>query len=463
MNESILRDLFESLPEVQVLLQCARRLGVGIGLRGGVVRNMLFTEGASTGRYDSLYDFVDPFGDIDLVITDDTKHSVFVRSLFADVPFADCHVWDLQTVESGEVAAKREASVAADALTVWFDGREDHKTAVRLIATELDVERILEEPTSPIRPFNLASELSPAAIARLIKFARIQLQKESSAKELFKPLAFFADRFHRLVREQKRPLSRRSTFQAEIELAEMFMTAPDWRQASALQRQLSEILMGDWLRENSPLRQMLTVRPAVDGRIGAALYKPSAKDLLKVEFTTAEAEEEGKRTRIPWTRLQLKNNNEGTCCPYSDFEEGIAVVAWRNTEGEATKRDQRLSEEEYGLVAYPIAPTQSMKEVLGRNRRIPMLGYVRKGRSIVTRLDSAYLKMITGGRFSTFVVGLVSVLAEGGIESPETNPPVALAPEGEAASEPIKEKRQPTIEERWKKRRKVLLDDLVLK
>lgn len=468
MKPSTLREIFESLPEIQALLQCARRLRVRIGLRGGVVRNMLLSEGAEPARYDSFYDFVDPFGDIDLVIAGDAEESVFVRALFADVPFADCHVWHFQTAEDGAMAARREASVAADALTVWFDGREDASNAIRLDATELDVERILEEPSNPIRAMTLTVELSPATIARFIKFTRIQLQLESSARALIEPLAFFADRFRRLVRERQRPLSPRSTREAEIELAEVFMTAPDWRQAIAVQGQLTEIFLGDWLQENSLLRQMLTVRPAVNARIGAALYKPSATDPLRFEFTTAEGEEvgvgEADRSHIPWTRLQLKNRNEGTCCLYSDFEDGIAVIAWRNTEAEATKRDQRLSEEEYGLVAYPIPPAQSMKEVLRRNRQIPMLGYLRKGRSIVTRLDPAYLKVITGGRFSTFMVGLVSVPAVGGVETPATNPPIASAPEGEVAGkgEPREEERSLNKEEERKKRRKILVGEPVL-
>lgn len=468
MNAATLRELFESLPEIQALMQCARRLGVAIGLRGGVVRNMLLTEGADSGRFDSLYDFVDPFGDIDLVVTDDAKESVLARALFAEVPFADCHFWDLQTVESGVAAAKREGSVAADALTVWFDGQDDHRAETRLDATESDVKRILDAPMRPLRPLTVAAAVSPAAIARFVKFARIQIQMESSERVLVEPLARFADRFRRLVHDRQRPLSRRTTLDIEIELAQMLMTAPDWRGATALQGQLREVLTDDWLREGSALRQMLTVRPGRDTRIGAALYKPSMQAPPKLEFMSAEAEDartgDANRSRIPWTHLRLKNQKDGTCCPYSDFEEGIAVVAWRNTGGEATRLDQQLSEEEYGLVAYPIAPTQSLQEVLGRNRRIPMLGYVRKGRSIVTRVDPAYLKMITGGRFSTFMVGLVSVLTSGEIETPQTNPPITLAPEGEKTveDETGKQKKPGSKEEEWKKRRKILVGEPVL-
>src|SRR5580704_921763 len=195
MNASTLLGLFESLPEMHALVQCASRLGVAIGLRGGVVRNMLLTEDAESGRYNSLYDFVDPFGDIDLVVTDDGKQSVLARALFAEVPFADCHFWDLQTAETGKAAAKREGAVAADALTVWFDGGDNHLASTRLETSESDVDTILQEPAQPVGRLNFPAELSPGSIPRFIKFARIQLQMESSSRALVEPMSQFTDRF----------------------------------------------------------------------------------------------------------------------------------------------------------------------------------------------------------------------------------------------------------------------------
>jgi hypothetical protein len=443
MDTSTLVRLFASFPEMRALMRCANRLGVTIGLRGGLIRNVLLAEGTVSGRYDSLYDFVDPFGDIDLVVTDDIKQSILARALFAEVPFADCHVWDLQTVDAGETAARREGSVAADRLVLWFDPEDGGKGNLRLGATDSDVIEILRGPARPTISLNFRTELRPIQISRFIKFARTQMQIESPARPLIEPLAQFANQFRRLFHSRRSPLSPRTRLQTEIELAQLLMTAPDWRQVSAFVGQLREILLGDWLPEVSTLRQMLTtVDSRREMRVGSAVYKSWAQAPLMVEFVTAEVEDnrpgDSNRSRIPWTRLQLVNRSDGTCCPYSDFEDGIAVVAWRNTGSEATRQDQLLHEEEYGLVAHPVAPTQSLTDVLSRNRRIPMLGYVRKGRSIVMRLDPAYLKLITGGKFSTFMVGLVSVLTSGGINTPETEPPKALAPEGEAKKPSVK-------------------------
>jgi hypothetical protein len=436
MDASTLLRLFESFSEMRALMRCANRLGITIGLRGGVIRNVLLAEGTVSGRYDSLYDFVDPFGDIDLVVTDDLKQSILAQALFAEVPFADCHFWEFQTAEAGEAAARREGSVAADRLVLWFDPQDGRKGNLRLGATDSDVVGILREPARPTISMNFRTELRPIQISRFIKFARTQMQIESPVRPLIEPLAQFADRFVRWIQSRQRPFSRRTRLQTEIELAQLFMTAPDWGQVSVFLGQLREILLGDWLPEGSTLRQMLSADSRREMRVGTAVYKSWAQAPLTVDFMSAEVEDDrpgdANRSRIPWTRLQLANRSDGTCCPYSDFEDGIAVVAWRNTGSEATRQDQLLQEEEYGLVAHPVAPTQSLKDILSRNRRIPMLGYVRKGRSIAMRLDPAYLKLITGGRYSTFMVGLVSVLTSGGINTPETEPPEALAPEGEA-------------------------------
>jgi hypothetical protein len=417
-------------------MRCASRLGVTVGLAGGVVRNVLLAEGTVSAEYDSLYDFVDPLGDIDLVLTEEAIQAVFARALFAEVPFADCHVWDLQTVEDRKSVARRGGSVAADRLIVWFKGMPGQSGATTVESIDSEVDRNLQEPLRPAVTLNFQTEIRPAEISRFIKFARMQMRVESADRLLIDSFAQLRNQFDRLDPRRRRSFNRRARFQIELELAQLFMTGPDWRQVSAFRAQLREVLLGDWLPEGSTLRQMLTVEPKKDMRVGAAVYKPSAQAPLKVDFMTAEAEDNrsggSNRSRIPWTRLKLENRGERSCCPYSDFEEGIAVIVWRNTESEATREDQRLPEGDYGLLAYPIGPTQSPQEVLMRNRRIPMLGYVRKGRSIATCLDPAYLKLITGGKFSVFMVGLVSILASGGVNPPSTEPPLALAPDGEA-------------------------------
>jgi hypothetical protein len=437
MDASSLVALCESLPEIKQLLSCVRRLRVLVGLRGGVVRNLAMADQRGSGSYDSLYDFVDPFGDIDLVVMDDVKPAVISRVLSAEIPFADCHFWHLQTFEEAKALAEKERAVAADGLVIWVDGSEDK---VRVDAIAGEVGKIIAQPMHPISRPAFRGEVSAAAIASVIKLARTQSQIEDTVRFLIDPIAQLADAMRR-ARERQRLPGRRSLLEAEIEMAQLFLTVPNWSQASAVQGQFREILIRseEWAPERSALRQMLALNPSSGLRVGAALYRSWAGGRLKLEFTTAgPGETEGigaNRSRTPWTRLRVQNRNDGTCCPFTDFEEGIAVVGWRSTLPDATREDQKLSEQEYGLLGFPVRPAQTAESVLQRNRRIPMLGYVRKGTSIVMRVDPAFLKAITGGRFTSFIVGLVSVAAAEGMGVQQTNLPLKLAPEGEAASE----------------------------
>src|SRR6266851_3849504 len=140
MKAAELLEIFNSFPEIQILRDCSHRLRAGLGLRGGVLRNVMMSEGLPTARYDSLYNFVDPFGDIDIVLPNEMDQNRLVRTLFAEVPFADCHLWDFQTQRSAEQVAIRSGTVAADRLILWIDWI-DAKLSLGAIGS--DVETIL--------------------------------------------------------------------------------------------------------------------------------------------------------------------------------------------------------------------------------------------------------------------------------------------------------------------------------
>jgi hypothetical protein len=439
MNANGLLDTLQSFFEIRALLRCVERLGVRVGLCGGVLRNILIREGTVAERYDSLYDFVDPFGDIDIVLPEEVDGSVVIRALFAEIPFADCHVWDLQTTEDRRRTVSRAGGVAADGLIVWLDGRA--KRAAKMLVESIDprAESAINQPLHPNDSFRFRGELTLSEFRNLIRYARLQMLVRTEGRSLTGQFAELQLRGRDTESRGLRALSRRARFEVELELAQLLLTAPEWLEVELVRGQLRNALLGKWLSEKTSLHRMLTFQPAIGERVGAILYKPSARSLLKLEFTTAEREDDNSNfTQIPWTSFTLENRGERGCCPYVDFEDGIAVVAWRHTTNEGTRRDQTLAEEDFGLLAYPIAATQSPIDVLRRNRRIPMLGFVRRGRSIVTRFDPAYLRMITGGRHATFMVGLVSVPAIGGVYPPVTEPPVSLAPSGE-------QKRQPEV------------------
>lgn len=61
VQESELIDRIKALEETPVLLECSRRAKRRFGLRGGLLRNLLLSKG---GRR-SVFDYTDPFSDLD--------------------------------------------------------------------------------------------------------------------------------------------------------------------------------------------------------------------------------------------------------------------------------------------------------------------------------------------------------------------------------------------------------------
>lgn len=441
MNAQQLVKVFNSFPEVQILHDCVRRLGIRMGLRGGVLRNVVMSESGQSSHYDSLYNFVDPFGDIDIVVPKQADQNRLVRAVFAEVPFADCHVWDFQSERSAELAARKMESVAADRLILWIDDK------VNLGAISGDVEKILNRPAQGERALLGQVDVGNPAVQllQLVKHARIQLQSPEEFKSLELDLGESVDGLREPFRawrpSRRLPLWQGVLSRLEIELAQLLLNAADWSQATSFVRHVARSAAGEWLGGSGALRTVFTPELEKSARVGAAVYRPRARAVQRVEVMTAGPDEsrpgDPNWSRIPWTRLTLSNLNEGTCCPYSDFEEGIAVIAWRNSEAEATLRDHALQEQEYGAVARPSMPGQSKEEESAVEDLIPLSGHTRKGRSIAIRVDPAYLKLITGGRHSTFLVGLVPVTSSGSTGMAEQAVPEALSPQGESSKKPV--------------------------
>src|ERR1039458_2304366 len=114
MNSSELLAILESLPEIQLFLDCAERLNLRFGLTGGVLRNIVLAGTRGQATFASLYSFVDPFGDIDIIVLDETYQGCLAQALFTSVPFADCHFWDFRTESDAAGAAARHGLVAPD-------------------------------------------------------------------------------------------------------------------------------------------------------------------------------------------------------------------------------------------------------------------------------------------------------------------------------------------------------------
>jgi hypothetical protein len=443
-------ELLQSLPEIRALMRCAHRYKVRVGLCGGVLRNILIADPNTISDDRSLFDFVDPFGDIDLVFHGGITDGVFLQALMSEIADADSHVWDPQTPEARKRIAKCPGAVAADGLIAWFKGLPGEDRAVEIEAVVGDIKRLLDGPLA-IEVSLVTHENPSSQITRLIKFARIQLNLQDGQRRLVEPFAVLESQIRTSAPSEQTPLTPRRSLPIELELAQLFMTMPIWADARAVQNQLRDLIPKAWLPERSRLQRILSFDSRQDVRVGAALYKPSARKSLRLDFFSSDPRDDASsgigQNRVPFTKLRLDNRDERACCPYNDFEDGIASVAWRHTNPEVTRGDQRLESSEYGLVSFPVLPGQSSEEAREKNRRIPILGYLRKGRSIVIRFDPAYLKLATARAFSTFVIGLVSIAVAEDEKLPPKVPPQSTEPERQGRDDKPNTSSKPQIEE----------------
>jgi hypothetical protein len=174
MNSIDLLAILESLPEIQLFLDCAERLHLRFGLTGGVLRNIVLARNQGKETFVSLYSFVDSFGDIDIIVSDETHQGCLAQALFTSVPFADCHFWDFRTESEAARASTRHSLVAADLLILWI-GAEKRDLSLGTLGS--DVSTILDQPMQPQRTIAqpVAGADTQLQLLQAIKYARIDL------------------------------------------------------------------------------------------------------------------------------------------------------------------------------------------------------------------------------------------------------------------------------------------------
>jgi hypothetical protein len=453
MNSTDLLAILESLPEIQLFLDCAERLGLRFGLTGGVLRNIVL--GATYGRkaFDSLYSFADPFGDIDVIALDEMRQGQLAQALFAMVPFADCHPWDFRTEAAAARSAVGHGLVAADWLILWIDGK---KRDLSLGTFRSDVGAVLNRPLQPQRAVTsrFGSANAPFELLQAIKYARIQLrsleQDAPNEGEWYSFIDGLREPLQSSGLARRPPLWRGILSRLEIEMTQLLLDAASWSGACVFLNRLGTVIPRDWLGGPGALGTILRPELERSTRIGATLYRPRPRAALRLSLVTEGYGENqpsvSHESRIPWTGLELSGISQPTCCRYADFEEGIAVIAWRDSSPEGTHRDENLEPKEYGLVAGPATPGQRALDPTDVDNLIPISGYTRKGRSIAVRIDPAYLRLVTADRQSRFLIGLVPISSSEETESGRRTEPRRLDPESERrgeneATEPKRKKR----------------------
>jgi len=369
-----------------------------------------------TGR--DFYEFVDPFSDIDLVVDNAAEWPPLAQAISESIPFAGFHRWEVLPTAAMHHTSKRFGLIPADRLVVWFDGRQGDPTRVFLEGLDVNVEEVVQRPALS---FELAwtEPSGPGAaftqILDLLRLARYSfsfphipagfepgaLLRRAGIKrrvELFPPIPEeqFSLEFRRL----------------ELAILDLVFTATDLRTVSAFLDECREELPPAWL-EHSRLLSSIFYQSSLNAGtgIGVVLYKPGPQSALRTRIfndtRSAPPALGSTKSLIPWLKLSSVGHNPNDCCNYRDFENGVATVAWRLKGQENTFLD--IPESGFAAVA---AVSQSAHEYAQGSGREPyalsLPGFVRKGRSLVLRVDHGYVRGYLN-RNASFYLGLVPI------------------------------------------------------
>ena len=119
MEQPELIDRINALVEKPMLLECSRRAKRRFGLRGGLLRNLLLSEQING----SLFDYIDPFSDLDCVVERQEDWPVLASSLASSFAYAGFYRWEAHTLRRVFDNLKNYPSLPSERLIVWFDGR----------------------------------------------------------------------------------------------------------------------------------------------------------------------------------------------------------------------------------------------------------------------------------------------------------------------------------------------------
>jgi hypothetical protein len=388
-------------PLVQSLSTCARRLKLRFALRGGVLRNHLWTLASGDQLPDAFYDYVDPFSDVDLVLEQLDDWSPLAQAISESVPYSGFLRWEVIAEDALRVTSKQFGSIAADRLLMWFDGTTGKATEFRIDGLDIDLEQTLQRPSLALRSAVERPILGPpfTHILDMLRLARYSLAFPRVKSDFELPSVLQSmNAFLRVEPLWLKP--RVDSFdlrRLEIALLDLLFTAHNWGIASNFAKALMAALPRVW-SEAAPIVRALGEGPILGGGgtgIGALLYKEGPQSPLSTQLFADSAvplpELGGTKNLIPWVRINSYGHNPDSCCNYRDFENGVATVAWRTGSSDRTLSQVRATEVAVVAAVEPL--TQTGSAVFRKDPALlPLPGFVHRGQSFTVRVDHGFVR-----------------------------------------------------------------------
>ena len=401
MQESELIDRIKALEETPVLLECSRRAKRRFGLRGGLLRNLLLSQEAMR----SVFEYTDPFSDLDCVVERQEDWPMLSSSLASSLAYAGFYRWEVQTLQQIAASLRNYPSLPSERLIVWFDGRSEgagislgslsDSPSSELSADQLPIAFPAEERE---RPFWDRVLVALRRMRTLYQYAgdpevRFILEGlDTAAVPEYPPTPLTTARFQIL-------LASLAMTSIHLPLVIKTLRVLDELTRHTLELQGGQIwrrLLADAIDESSRVTTSI-----YGGRLGRRRI-----DLQVQQESSGNAGINGLRPLIPWTWME--SPHDPGCCEYSDFRFGVAVVAARG--GNPASLSQIEAAE---IVALPVdGPIDDLyrpdRDPMGLIEPLPLPGIVtQSAQSIVLRVDhgfpAAYLD-----RPTTFFAGALS-------------------------------------------------------
>ena len=342
-------------------LGCAERTGIRIGIWGGVVRNFVLDDRALFDGEQSLhlFDFIDPFSDIDCVVDRADDWPLVLQSISSSVAFAGFVRWEVQTRAEALSRADRYQSVGAESFIVWHKLDEKGHSRISLDPVRGQVDALLETPARRTGHGKAIGDDVWQDLLDSLRMARYSFefpQEPYAEHETSHP-----------DRGRLETLAEDSRGAGSSNRKHAALRNRDAR--SAIDR--SPPPPGDRLpalpHRDHPLRAGKAIEnSAVDScsggghrffYLGGLLYRQRNSPGIRLRLRMREEENlsrGGFRSIVPWTSLWSLTPGED-CCRHEDFRNGVAVASWRALNPNVTYTQAQA--QEFAPVAQVIANT----------------------------------------------------------------------------------------------------------
>jgi hypothetical protein len=123
LRNTILKMLAD-FSESHALLECAKLSGTGFGLRGGIVRNLIVAGARKhpvpEALRPSLFDLVDPFSDIDIVVEELVHWPRISAYIATSLPLASYFSWEFSSLRQVKRLTNSYEWIPLDRFLLWF-------------------------------------------------------------------------------------------------------------------------------------------------------------------------------------------------------------------------------------------------------------------------------------------------------------------------------------------------------